>query len=64
MVIDRTNTRRFTGPEGQVLDIYDHCRAWTKYADVGCIEGRVAFVSAPRTYFADEIYEIDNGGNY
>ncbi len=64
MQIDLTNTRRFVGPEGQVLAIYDQCRAWTKYAAVGSINGLVAFVSVPRTYFSDEVSEIDNGGNF
>lgn len=57
--IDPANKRRFTGPEGQVLAIYDQCRAWTKYAPVGMdSKGRVCFVDAPRTYFSDEVEEL------
>jgi hypothetical protein len=50
--IDPTNTRRFVGPEDQVLAIYDQARAYTLY------------VSQPRSYFADEVREIDAGGRF
>ncbi len=52
------STRRFVGPAGEILAIYDQCRAYTLYAAVGTIEGRVAFVSAPVSYFPDEVEEI------
>ena len=52
------STRRFVGPTGEILAIYDECRAYTLYAPVGTIDGRVAFVSEPRSYFADEVEEI------
>lgn len=56
--IDPTNTRRFAGPEGQVLAIYDQTRAYTLYAEVGSADGKsVCFVSAPRSYFSDEVEE-------
>lgn len=61
--IDPINTRRFAGPEGQVLAIYDHCRSYTLYSEVGHDGRSVCFVSQPRTYFADEVSEIDSGGN-
>jgi hypothetical protein len=56
--IDPTNTRRFAGPDGSVLAIYDHCRAYTLYAPVGTIDGRVAFVAEPRALFSDEVEEL------
>lgn len=64
--IDPTNTRRFAGPEGQVLAIYDQTRAYTLYAEIGSVDGgkSVCFVSAPRSYFSDEVSEINNGGWY
>lgn len=52
------STRRFVGPAGEVLAIYDQCRAYTLYADVGTIDGQTAFVSAPRSYFPDEVKEV------
>ena len=59
MLIDQTNTRRFAGPEGQVLAIYDQCRSYTLYAPVGVDDlGRIVFAGEPRTYFADEVSEI------
>ena len=61
MNIDANNTRRFTLVNAEfpvVLAIFDQCRAWTKYAEVGVdAQGRACFVSVPRTYFADEIAE-------
>lgn len=62
--IDPTNTRRFAGPQGQVLAIYDQSRAATTYAEVGSADHgqTTCFVSQPRTYFADEVSEISNGG--
>lgn len=57
--IDPTNTRRFIGPEGQVLAIYDQSRSVTLYAEVGSADSKsVCFVSAPRSYFVDEVQEI------
>ena len=59
MLIDQNNTRRFAGPTGDVLAIYDSCRSWTKYAAVGVdAAGRAIFATEPRTYFADEIEEL------
>lgn len=53
------STRRFVGPDGvSVLAIYDHCRSYTLYAEVGSIDGRVCFVSQPRSYFSDEVEEL------
>ncbi len=63
--IDPTNTRRFVGPEGQVLAVYDACRAYTLYSSVGVdASGRVCFVTEPRTYFADEVSEVSRGGHH
>lgn len=58
--IDPTNTRRFAGPQSQVLAVYDECRAYTLYAEVGSADGgkTTCFVSSPRTYFSDEVEEI------
>jgi hypothetical protein len=59
MLIDAANTRRFIGPEGDLLAIYDHCRSYTLYAAVGLDDkGRKVFASIPRSYWADEIEEI------
>jgi hypothetical protein len=62
--IDPTNTRRFVGPEDQVLAIYDQARAYTLYAEVGHDGDSICFVSQPRSYFADEVREIDAGGRF
>ncbi len=56
--IDPSNTRRFAGPQGQVLAIYDQCRTYTLYSEVGHDGRSVCFVSAPRSYFSDEVEEI------
>jgi hypothetical protein len=57
--IDPTNKRRFFGPEGQVLAIYDQCRSYTLYAPVGATDdGVVCFAGEPRSYFSDEVEEI------
>jgi hypothetical protein len=57
--IDQTNTRRFAGPNGEVLAIYDSCRSYTLYAPIGADNhGRTCFVDQPRTYFSDEVSEI------
>lgn len=54
------SNRRFIGPEGQVLAIYDQCHTYTLYAEVGSADrGRsTCFVSAPRSYFSDEVEEV------
>lgn len=52
------STRRFVGPTGEILAIYDQCRAYTLFAPVGTIDGRVVFVAKPRTYFSDEVEEV------
>lgn len=58
-LIDDTNTRRFAGPEGAVLAIYDQCRAYTLYSQVGVDRsGRKVFASKPRSYWSDEIEEL------
>lgn len=62
--IDPANTRRFAGPDGDVLAIFDHCRSCTTYSQVGTLDGRAAFVSVPRPYWSDEISEIDSGGRF
>lgn len=58
-LIDTTNTRRFAGPDGSVLAIFDQCRAYTIYAPVGVDNsGRICFVGEPRTYWPDEVEEV------
>jgi hypothetical protein len=59
MLIDQNNTRRFQGPEGQVLAIYDQNRSFTLYAAVGVDQSnRLVFASTPRSYWSDEVEEI------
>lgn len=57
--IDPTNTRRFAGPDGSVLAVYDQCRAYTLYAPVGVDQqGRICFAGEPRAYFSDEVEQL------
>jgi hypothetical protein len=60
---DPTNTRRFALIDADlpvVLAVYDYRRGFNLYSEVGTDEaGAVCFVSEPRSYFNDQVEEID-----
>lgn len=58
-LIGAHNKRRFAGPDGSVLAIYDQSRSATLYAAVGRDDqGRAVFASEPRSYWSDEVTEL------